>query len=239
EDLEGFRSLFLRVYLGVPLAVFAIFSINHEPKLNWAGPAFLIALPFFADLLRQGRSATPAQSFVYKTWFPTLTFLLVAYAGLFLYIRYGVPFGGYFKGSQRFVGWHDLGRQLGELASAKQGSETTRTVLVGMDKHFIASEIGYYTPYWKSGAAPLPVDALAGRNIFEMNALMWEQWTPANLSGATLLLVARSKSDLEKDIVGTFVSSQDPIQEISVSSRSKKVGTYYYRWAYNYKPRPQ
>ena len=70
-----------------------------------------------------------------------------------------------------------------------------------------------------------------------MNALMWEQWGQP-LSGDTLLLVARSRSDLEKSEISNFVRSLDPVVEISTQAHGKTSGTYFYRWAYGYRGAP-
>lgn len=232
-DGSEFRALFLRVFLGVPLAVFTVFSITHIPKLNWTGPSFVIALPFFAALLHAPTLSQRLPRIVVSCWPATLAVLFFLYTGALSYFQFGLPFVGYLRGTQRYVGWADLGRQIGTLLESQAGSAGTRPVVVGMDKHFLASEIGFYTPA-QNGAAPLPVGAVAGRNIFGLNSLMWALWEPKGLEGTTLLLMARSTEDLEKPEISNFVSSLEPIHVLTTQMRGNESGKFYYRWAFGY-----
>jgi dolichol-phosphate mannosyltransferase len=45
------RSRFVLSCVLVPLAVYTLFSLTHEPKLNWTGPLWLALLPAMAALL--------------------------------------------------------------------------------------------------------------------------------------------------------------------------------------------
>ncbi|MCX6827060.1 MAG: hypothetical protein NTV06_07340, partial [candidate division Zixibacteria bacterium] len=45
------RWLFMSIFLVVPLAAFFIFSLSHEPKLNWTGPSWLVVIPAMAALM--------------------------------------------------------------------------------------------------------------------------------------------------------------------------------------------
>lgn len=234
SDDGDFHALFLRIFLGLPLLVFTIFSLTHIPKLNWTGPSFITALPFLGAAMCAAAPLNRWDSFVQKTWPATLAVLFAVYIGALAYFGPGIPGIGYTRGSQRYVGWTDLGRKLAVLLDSKKLPGGERPLIVGMDKHFLASEIGFYTPS-ASGKPPLAPTEIAGRNVFKMNSLMWELWHPSIAPGSTLLVVARSRDDLQKPELETFVTSLDPIVELKTETRGSTSGRFFYRWAYGYK----
>lgn len=229
---DRFVRRFCCIFLLVPALLFFAFSLTHEPKINWVGPAFVVFLPALAHYaLNSADSATGRLA--NRLWLPTLSALLLIYTIVLAYLCVGIPGIAYSPKSQRYVGWRDLGRQVAAEA-IKQEQAGDAPVIVGMDKHFVGSELAFYTRL-ASSQAPLPASRFAGRAIFGMNALMWERWIPPDLDGKNLLLVAKSRDDLEKPELARFTSDLGPITEMETRTRGSVSGRFYMRTAKSYR----
>ncbi len=216
--------LLLLTFSVLPLLVFATFSLRHEPKPNWTGPGFLIALPWIASSV-----LLSAQ----RAWRATLILLVALYSLALTYLGVGLPGVPYSAKSQRYVGWQNLGSQIGDIRKNLAELEHDEPLVVGMDKHFVTSELAFYTPDLRDGG-PIQTGKVVGRSIFGMDALMWELWDRPPRPDATLILVARGKSDLEKPELSAYVDRLSEISEIATRTRGSISGRYYYRIAHGY-----
>lgn len=230
-DSDKFRRLFFLLSTFTPVAVFAAFSLRHEPKPNWTGPAFLAALPFMAVTLLyrtdiQNRFAT----FARRTWAGTFVVLIALYSFVFTYVSVGLPGIGYSPRSQRYASWTDLGKQVAAVREDIYREHGVLPIVVGMDKHFIASALAFYTPAL-DGSGPIETSAIKGRSIFGMDSLMWQVWDKEYPTSAPLILVARSSSDLEKPEISNYVQELSPIRQIVTTKNGSKSGIYYLRSA--------
>ena len=76
-----------------PLSVFVLFSLRHDPKLNWTGPLWLAVMPFIAgDLLPgQGEVVSAASAAGRRVWRPTILACMLGYGVFLHYISLGFP----------------------------------------------------------------------------------------------------------------------------------------------------
>ena len=218
-----FRLLALAVL--VPLAVFGLFSLRHEVKLDWTGASWTAALPImgFAMIAPRIRAA----------WPPTvLTMLLIYGAGLY-YLVLGLPGVGYSKHIELIpIGWRDLSAKMVDTAAAAR-QETGRDVLiVGMDRYAIASEVAFY------GARHLGTALLqtANSHLFEGMGLMYGQWMPPqSQEHRDLLLIAWDPNELAGKYIESHVERLGPIKDEVLTRDGVLIRRYYYRLAYNYR----
>lgn len=238
---RGWRLL--KVATLTPLAIFALFSLRHEVKLDWMGAPWLAAVPALAFAIVQGalQVARGARALIRRTWAPTLAVLLLIYGAGLYDLALGIPGVGYGRHAELVpVGWRELGTQVAAIArdaapgggAAPGGSGPP--LVVGMDRYAIASELAFYTPDRPAGVADTSSAHLLGQV-----GLMYERWfPPAALEGRTLLLVAWHRGDLEAPAIAADAARLGPIEEGTLTRGDDLIRRYYYRFAYGYRGRP-
>lgn len=233
SDESHAKLLFLRVFALFPIVVFALFSLRHEPKINWTGPAFLVALPFIAHVL-VSPAVDPWSRFAAGWRRPTLVTLAIIYLVVLGYLCIGIPGLPFSPQLKRYVGWQDLGKKVGAIAAEIEKTSGSPPLIVGMDKHFIGSELAFYTTA-PDGSRPLPPERFAGRALFDMDSLMWMFWSKSARLSDTLILVARGESDLNKPELYRYLEQLGPIERIETVTRGSVSGVYFYRIARHYR----
>lgn len=228
--MRAWRMLQLAVL--VPLAVFVLFSLRHEVKLDWTGAPWLAALPLIAG----GLADAPRSGFgrrLHAAWPPTLAALLLFYSASFFYLVTGIPGLGYSRQTELVpVGWRDLGGQIERIAAAIPGQHPRGVLIVGMDRYAIASELAFYSSDQSRSVA----DTSSG-HLFGGMGLMYEQWFPASQqAGRTLLLVSFDAASLGATQLMRYVERLDPLHEGTLVRGGQFVRRYYYRVAYAYRP---
>jgi dolichol-phosphate mannosyltransferase len=232
------RSLrLLALAAGVPLAVFALFSLLHEVKLDWTGAPWVAAMPvlgaglsgatgiFAAGSARLERALRPL-------WLATLLILLGAYAVGYEYLTVGLPGVGYGRHPELIpVGWRALGAQVEALRRAVPGGARPPPLVVGMDRYAIASELTFYAPDVEQGLA-----SITSAHLFGGVGLMYERWFPAEAQrGRNLLLIAWRREELDSPQVRSSVGRLEPIEE-SILRRADgtPIRAYFHRVALGY-----
>jgi len=222
---------FIQVMVLTPLAVFALFSLRHEVKLDWTGAPWVASLPVLAagvvhPLQRMGRS-------IARAWVPTVIVLLVLYAAGLCYLTLGIPGVGYGRHAELVpVGWRELGRDVGALAADIDARTGTAPLVVGMDRYAIASELAFYLP-----DRPKAVGDTTSGHLFGQVGLMYERWFPAaRQSGRLLLLIAWSPAELSDPVLADRVERLDPIQRGVLTRDTQLIRPFYYRVAYGFHP---
>ena len=100
-----------------------------------------------------------------------------------------------------------------------------------MDRDFLASEIAFYHP-----DGPRAVQETTGAHLFELDSLMYAFWfPPAREDGATLLLVAFDKKELQARRVARHSAVQGPVETHALEMDGKPVRTYYTRVVSGYR----
>jgi dolichol-phosphate mannosyltransferase len=227
------RRLFTSAAILVPLAVFAIFSLRHEVKLDWTGAPWTAALPVMASsMIAAGAGSKGIRSWVRGAWPPTLVItLLICAAGLH-YLTLGLPGLGYGKHMELVpVGWRELSLRISDAAAQVRAETGSEPLVVGMDRYAIASELQFY-------ADPAPETSSA--HLFGGLGLMYERWAPPELEeGRTLLLVAWNAGDLTGSAVESHAERWGPVEEDVLSRGGHVIRRFYHRVAYNYRRIPR
>ncbi len=223
---------FIKVSTLTPLAVFALFSLRHEVKLDWTGAPWIAALPVLAAGIVHPTRA--AGRWLRRAWVPTLATMLALYAAGLYHLMMGIPGLGYGRHAELVpVGWRELGRQAGAIAAdiaARRGSDP---LIVGMDRYAIASELAFYLP-----DRPRSVNRASSAHLFGQMGLMYERWFPsAQENGRDLLLIAWKPSDLSDLVVAGRVERLDPIEQGALTRDGQLIRPFYYRVAYGFHAR--
>jgi dolichol-phosphate mannosyltransferase len=229
EQRRGRR--FIQVTVLTPLAVFALFSLRHEVKLDWTGAPLVASLPVLAagivqPLHRMGRA-------IARAWVPTVIVVLLIYAAGLYYLTIGIPGVGYGRHAELVpVGWRELGSKVGAIAADIGGRTGTVPLIVGMDRYAIASELAFYLP----DRAKAVGETTSG-HLFGQVGLMYERWFPApRQGGRQLLLIAWSPAELSDPALTDRVERLDPIQQGVLSRDRQLIRPFFYRVAYGYIP---
>jgi dolichol-phosphate mannosyltransferase len=225
------RWRFIRTAVIFPLAVFAVFSLRHEVKLDWTGAPWTAALPLMAAGMIAAPQLGGLREWIRTAWMPTIvTTLLIFGAGLH-YLVLGLPGLGYGKHNELLpVGWRDFSLRIGTAAAIVKDTGVD-PLIVGMDRYAIASELAFYG----AERTKSPVET-SSAHLFGGIGLMYERWTPPSLQqGRTLLLVAWDPKDLTGYAVESHVESLGPVEQEELTRDGMPVRRYYYRLAYNYR----
>jgi dolichol-phosphate mannosyltransferase len=229
---RGWR--FLQVATLTPLAVFVVFSLRHEVKLDWTGAPLLAAVPLLACGIVEGARGAAAGwcALLRASWVPTLIVLLLIYGAGLYDLTWGIPGVGYGKHAELVpVGWRELGDQVDAIAGriGREGGQAP--LVVGMDRYAIASELAFYTPDQARG-----VGRTSSGHLFGQVGLMYERWfPPAAETGRNLILVAWSREELLSGQVSSAAARMGPIQEGVLMRGKEVIRRYYYRVAYGYR----
>jgi dolichol-phosphate mannosyltransferase len=232
EEAEPRRRLrFVRITVLTPLAVFALFSLRHEVKLDWTGAPLIAALPVLAagsvhPLGRMGRAIACA-------WVPTVVAVLLLYGAGLYYLTLGITGIGYGRHAELVpVGWRELGAKVGAIAADAGARTGAVPLIVGMDRYAIASELTFYLPDRNRALS----DTTSG-HLFGQVGLMYERWFPvARQSGRDLLLVAWSADALADKGLADRVERLDPIRQGVLTKDAAIIRPFYYRMAYGFHP---
>ncbi|MGH8207993.1 MAG: hypothetical protein ACREU6_00080, partial [Steroidobacteraceae bacterium] len=224
----------LQVAVLTPLAVYFIFSLRHEVKLDWTGTLWIAAVPALAcGIGSLGEQLTGGiRAWGRAAWVPTLTVLLLLYGGALHYFVSGLPAMGYGEHMEVSpAGWRGLGGQVAALADDVRKRTGTDPLIVGMDRYAIASELAFYAP-----DRARSVRQTTASHLFGGSGLMYEQWFPREQEqGRTLLLVALNPQDVTGSQVASYVTRLGPPREGLLTRDGKIVHRYYYRVAYGYR----
>lgn len=233
-DAARRRRLFNLAIL-IPLAVFALFSLRHEVKLDWTGAPWTAALPAMAFVMVN--SAPGAGRFVRgirAAWMPTILVMLLIYGAGLHYLVLGLPGLGYDKHIEAVpVGWRDLSAHVIETAHAYRKESGTEPLIVGMDRYAIASELAFY-----GGAHTAAGLQTANSHLFGGMGLMYGWWLPPkSQDGRNLLLVAWSPGELDDQFIHARVERLGPIADEVLMRDGILIRHYYHRLAFNYRSR--
>jgi dolichol-phosphate mannosyltransferase len=193
------KFLFLTLTALFPVAVFTLFSLFREVKLNWTGPAWLSLIPIMAWHMVSGEGKLVA--FLRRAWFPTIAVVLLVFGFALHYATLGFPILAYPKNAP-VVGWEDLARQVEGLEDQWEKALGEEPLIVGMDKHKVTSELAFYRTklFGKNDSEREGVAYTAGPNLVGEESLIYKQWFPETkgLQGyaRAVLFVGRSPEGL-------------------------------------------
>jgi dolichol-phosphate mannosyltransferase len=228
----------LQLSLLVPLAVFFLFSLRHEVKLDWTGAPWVAALPVMAWWGMAGTRAAGTRADVAAwarlrgAWLSTVGILLAIYGVGLYYLVIGLPGVGYPRQTELVpLEWRDFGRQIDVVADALRAKLGDGFLVVGMDRYAIASELAFYSRDQATSVA----DTSAGHLLGGMG-VMYEQWFPAERqNGKTLLLVAWDPNSLAEAGLEKHFAGLEAVHEGTLVRNGRVVRHYYYRVGNGYR----
>jgi dolichol-phosphate mannosyltransferase len=229
------RRTFIGTAVLVPVAVFALFSLRHEVKLDWTGAPWVAALPIMAaGMIPSVDGVAGIRASIRNAWVPTLVTLLLIYGAFLHYLVLGLPAVGYGKHIELVpVGWREISRRIDQTAADFRKETGGEPLIVGMDRYAIASELAFYGA---AGTIPMETSSV---HLFDGVGLMFALWTPAKLEeGRTLVLVAWDPRDLDNSHVESHAERLGPIEDEVLLKDGHVVRHYYHRFAYNYRSIP-
>ena len=229
-------KVFMNIAILVPLAVFALFSLRHEVKLDWTGAPWIAALPIIAAGMVSGGAASGLRAWIRAAWPPTLVAMLLLYGAGLHYLVLGLPGIGYGKHIELVpVAWHDLSRRIAAAAAAIRTETGSDPLIVGMDRYAIASELAFYGT--EASRSALQTSSV---HLFGGIGLMYERWTPPELQeGRTLLLVAWDPAELSGREIESHAERWGPVVDDVLLRDGQVVRHYCHRVAYNYRAMPR
>ncbi len=215
-SLRSRDGMFIWIFTLVPLLVFAFFSLSHEVKINWTGPVFLALLPYLGGTLAS----------VEKAWKWTIAVLFAVYAIFLQYVSFGIPGVPYPKNMHKFLTGPDIAAKVEAISGEVSRSTGSAPVVVGMDKHYLASQLGFYLR-----------QETAGRALFRLPSLMYRFWSsPGDYAGRNMILISRTATDLDDTIVQPHFGKVGPRETLDNTRNGRVVGRFYYRVAQGYRP---
>jgi dolichol-phosphate mannosyltransferase len=233
---------FLLFFTLVPLSVFVAFSLRHQPKLNWAGPLCLAALPWLAREMSSigvRLTQTPSRWGRYA-WPATVVAVMLFYGATLHYLVLGLPSLRYPE-KLRLVGWQDLGSQIERIEDDVERETGSEPLVVGMDTYNIASALAFYRTYAERNSGSLSVregiEGTAGSHLFGKNSLMYEYWFPPDKQkGRTLILVSNRADDLDGPGITSRFDRLEPVLQLLARHNDMPVARFYYRIGFGYRP---
>ncbi len=228
---------FAAAFTLVPLLPFLLYSLLHKPRMNWTGPIWLAALPACAAAFAALPGRSRAWNRAAKVSTAAVSICCVFFALALQYLTLGVPGLPYPSAITRILGWRDLGRQIEDLEQQHEVASGRESRIVGWGKYALASELAFYQrgePFFDGDTEGF--EEVSNHHMFGGKGLMYRYWFPTDLfEGKDLLLVSRSRSDLDRRVIEENARSLGPIQELTVHSRlGVPLGSFFVRRVYDY-----
>jgi dolichol-phosphate mannosyltransferase len=223
---------FIQITTLVPVAVFVLFSLRREVKLDWTGAPWVAALPALGLGIAHPQGGIGR--WLRCAWVPTLLALVLLYGAVLYDLTLGIPGVGYGRHAELVpIGWREFGRQVHAIAEQIGRRSGQDPLIVGMDRYAIASELAFYAT-----DRDVSVSQTSSGHLFGQIGLMYERWFPAaEQSGRDLLLVSWNQADLSQSTLSDYVERLDPIQQGLIRRGGEIVRPFYYRLAHVYHPR--
>jgi len=224
---EKRRQRFVRIFILVPLAIFAWFSLRHRVEFNWTVPLWLAVLPMLGAAMSRG--------WLRAWWLPTLAVLALFYGGVLYHQTLGWPGLPYSRHTELLpAGWASFGAQVNGLEDRLELETHREPLVVAVDRYQVVSELIFYDP---DQTKPLAGDV--GQHLLGQASLMYERWSqPAAFSGRNVVLVAMTASLLKGSAIEEHFDQLTPIREQDITYNGSFVRPFYYRIGYGYRAAP-
>ncbi|KIO49203.1 glycosyltransferase family 39 protein [Nitrosospira sp. NpAV] len=227
------RRLFVRVFTGVPLAVFFCLSLFGAPKFHWTGPVWLALLPTMAWMMGQGAALRTTARRVLAAWRPTIAVFLFLYAFALHYVVLGIPGIPYVGFSEHYF-WREATHEVEQIVGAVQQQTGQKPIVVGMSRWSVATSLAFYNK--SENGEPMDIRS---RNLFGDKAAMYDFWYPPDPpTDRPIILVGMVPKELERNRQGHEISPMlvqpGPILERMIFREGKPLRKIYYRLAQGY-----
>lgn len=239
----GFFSrdyLFLLFLVLSPLAVFFVFSLSKEVKMNWTSPVWLAALPFLGYSVMACGVAVHSRFLRFLHWFWKISAvsLTIGYCLFFHYATLGLP-GIPFYSDPFLLGWEGLAEEVEAVADTVEDYTGNRPVIVGMDPYQINSGLAFYRAKINRNDQVKRKAAVAetlGWHLFGWKGLMYEYWAhPEDYYGRDVVAIASSEIRVEYPYFQQRFLLLNKIHPIDVEKNGQLIHRYYYRVVRKYR----
>ncbi len=230
SETERRQYLWAITFTIAPLSVFVAYSLVNIPKLNWTAPVWLAAIPLVAaDMVPYSLKNLWAK-LTQPVWMSTIIALVFILSGSFYYIALGLPGAGSMYPERLFGEWREFADNVGRIKSAVDERSGSPTILVGMDRNFISSELSFYN---SSGGGPYNT---GGSHLFGQRSLMWTFWFPRSAAvGKDLLMIDFERKRLTASSLAQYFATLGEVSKESIESQGRVVGYFYWRVGYSYR----
>lgn len=235
------KYIFILLMLLWPLAIFTLFSLTREVKLNWTGPLWLAAIPFlgYSVMISRNNSDLSYPQFLQKFWSVSLVALLIVFAVSLHYVTLGLP-GVPNPPGPFLIGWDKLARDIEAIVEQTEEQTGKRPVVVGMDPYQISSGLAFYRT--KNGLSDdknygrRGIDETLGWHLFGWRSLMYHYWSdPEDFTGVDILVVASSKIRVEAPYYQKRFTKLKPIKLLPAQKDGQAVRPFYVRLLHGYR----
>ncbi|MDP1558847.1 MAG: glycosyltransferase family 39 protein [Nitrosomonas sp.] len=229
------QRLFIRVFTGVPLAIFFILSTFDLPRFHWTGPIWLAILPTIAWMMGQTGQLRSMANRLSAAWQPTIIACLFIYAFVLHYVVLGIP-GLSYKALPEHYFWRETTAEVEQIAKEIKHQTGKEPIVVGMSKWSVASELYFYN----SSSHPMDIRS---RNLFGDSGAMFDFWFPSQPpTTRPIILIGRKRHQLEHDRqrndLDQMLLQPGPVQYRIIMRDGIPLRRIYYRVAQGYRGIP-
>jgi dolichol-phosphate mannosyltransferase len=235
SSAERRRYLWVLTFTLVPLSVFVIHSLRNQIKLNWTAPVWLAVIPYLAwDMMpRAGEITGSLAKLIRRSWMPTIIVLLIIHGAAFYYVSLGLPGTGPVVKKPYLGPWRLLGDKVQAIEAGLKAQTKSEPILVGMDNHFISSELSFYD--FVDNDATFNT---GGPHLFGGHSVMFAFWLPpAAAAGRNFLMIDFDRKRLGDRSLSRFFDSTSEVFPEVLEKNGQKIGYFYWRVGYNYNGR--
>ncbi|HEY6996796.1 MAG TPA: glycosyltransferase family 39 protein [Candidatus Binatia bacterium] len=210
----------------LPLLTFLLlFSIHSRIKANWTLPAYLslliAAYPSYRYL--RFKSAVWAKLVAKYVLISGFYILPVMYVVTIYHLTITIPGIPAFSFT---TGWKDLAKEVGQEAQDFEHAEGTKVFLLGLDSHYIAAVLAFYTDDGRE---------VFSRNLVGKPALAFAYWPPKiDPRGFNALAVDTDPPELES-LQRYFTRVDEKIQRIPIVRGGRVLDYFYVVKCFGYK----
>lgn len=234
---------FLFVAAAAPLTVFLVYSLKHQPQLNWTAPLWLALIPLmtmdFRPVAERVRSVGLPSSLP-AGWTVSAGVLLLGFGGMLHYLSLGLPSSMYPERMPIPVAWEEVAMAIEDIEDRLEARIGSEPIVVGMDKYHLASQMAFYRAKHEGAEdqAGESWHATTSRHLFGLSALMYEYWFDTEpLAGSTMIMVSFDAEDIDDDSVGAWFRDLSDIVELPITKNDRPVHTFYWRIGTGYTSR--
>jgi dolichol-phosphate mannosyltransferase len=214
------------LFFSLPFLIFLLlFSIHSRIKANWALPAYLSLLTAAYPSYRYLRfkSAARAKRVAKYVLISGLCILPIMYVVTIYHLTVTIPGIPAFRFT---TGWKELAKEVGKEAQDFENTERKNVFLLGLDSHYIAAVLSFYSDDDR---------AVFSRNLVGKPALAFEYWTPKiDPSGFNALAVDTNPPDVES-LQRYFARVDEKIKRIPIVRAGRVLDYFYVVKCFGYK----
>ena len=214
------------LFFSLPFLTFLLlFSIHSRIKANWALPAYLSLLTAAYPSYRYLRfkSAARAKLVAKYVLIGGLCVLPIMYVVTIYHLTVTIPGIPAFRFT---TGWKEFAKEVGKEAQDFENTERKKVFLLGLDSHYIAAVLSFYSDDGRE---------VFSRNLVGKPALAFEYWTPKiDPSGFNALAVDTDPPDVES-LQRYFARVDEKIKRIPIVRGGRVLDYFYVVRCFGYK----